>query len=405
MSNENDLLLAAAACVVLADLLNDLKADDSISLNGELRCDGSFKNFARMSSADFEILINQVGHKISKKDTRFRDAIPIQERLAIILRFLATGDSYHSLMYLFKVSKQIISKIVPEVCVSLIDSIRETVQTPTSEDQWKTIADEYHHIWNFPHCVGAMDGKHISLQAPIGSGSEFFNYKGFFSIVLFAIVDARYRFIYVNVGCQGRISDGGVFASTVIPKMIQDGTLQLPKEDFFPGKNDHKMPYVFVADDAFPLQQHIMKPYPGVQLKGTKKRIFNYRLSRSRRVVENAFGIISSVFRCLRKPLLLEPEKASKIVLACIYLHNFLRNSTTSKRSYTPPGTFDSEDKDTGEVLPGHWRLNNTNKSETSFLPLSKIARKPTSDAQTIRNEFSDYFTSNEGKLSWQEDY
>lgn len=83
-----------------------------------------------------------------------------------------------------------------------------------------------------------MDGKHITLQAPIGSGSDFFNYKGYLNIVLF--VEAKYRFIYVNVGCQGRISDGGIFSNTVIQPMIQDGTLLLPDENFIPGRTDHK---------------------------------------------------------------------------------------------------------------------------------------------------------------------
>lgn len=74
-----------------------------------------------------------------------------------------------------------------------------------------------------------------------------------------------------------------------------------------------------------------MKPYPGIQESGSKKRIFNYRLSRARRVVENSFGILSAVFRVLRKPLLVEPAKASTVIQCCIYLHNFLRKSSSKK--------------------------------------------------------------------------
>lgn len=114
------------------DLLNDLKAGDIPSLNSELRCDGSFKNFVRVLSVDFQFVINKVSHIISKKDTRFRDVIHIKERrLAITLGFLATGDPCHSLMYLFKISKQIISKIVPEVCDALIDALKENVMVRT----------------------------------------------------------------------------------------------------------------------------------------------------------------------------------------------------------------------------------------------------------------------------------
>lgn len=84
---------------------------------------------------------------------------------------------------------------------------------------------------------------------------------------------------------------------------------------------------------AFPLEPNIMKPYPRAHKKGLKFRIFNYRLNRARRVVKNAFGILSAVFRILRKPLLLEPNKTKKAILACIYLHNYLRKRKTSKPS------------------------------------------------------------------------
>ncbi|CAI6352169.1 unnamed protein product [Macrosiphum euphorbiae] len=81
-----------------------------------------------MSSQDFETLINMVGPKIQKSDTRFRKAIPVKERLAVTLRFLATGDSYTSLQYLFGMSKQIISLIIPEVCEALIEGLQDNIK-------------------------------------------------------------------------------------------------------------------------------------------------------------------------------------------------------------------------------------------------------------------------------------
>ena len=89
---------------------------------------GHFKNFVRMSSADFEVLLNLIGPKIEKKNTFLRNSVPVKERLAITLRFLATGDSYTSLQYLFKVSKQLISMIVPEVCRALIEALQNYVK-------------------------------------------------------------------------------------------------------------------------------------------------------------------------------------------------------------------------------------------------------------------------------------
>ena len=89
---------------------------------------GLYKNFTRMSPGEFEFLINLIGEKISKKDTSFRKAISVQESLALTLRFLASGDTYVSLQYLFKISKQAISCIVPEECGAVLEKLKDYIQ-------------------------------------------------------------------------------------------------------------------------------------------------------------------------------------------------------------------------------------------------------------------------------------
>lgn len=88
---------------------------------------GKFQNFCRMSSEDFEFILTKIGPKI-KQDTNMRKAIPIQERLAVTLRFLATSDSFVSLEYLFRISHQSISLIVPEVCLAIIDELKDEIK-------------------------------------------------------------------------------------------------------------------------------------------------------------------------------------------------------------------------------------------------------------------------------------
>jgi hypothetical protein len=89
---------------------------------------GQFHNFTRMHSDDYDLLLNLIGPKIARKNTVFREAISVQERLAVTLRFLATGDSYTSLQYLFKFSKQSISKIVPEVCEAIVEVLKHNIK-------------------------------------------------------------------------------------------------------------------------------------------------------------------------------------------------------------------------------------------------------------------------------------
>lgn len=269
---------------------------------------------------------------------------------------------------------------------------------PSTPQEWAAVAKKFEELWNFPQCIGSIDGKHCVINAPMHSGSDFFNYKGTFSIVLLGAVDAEYCFLFADVGCQGRISDGGVFKNSLLSKKLAKNELNLPPDDVLPNRQK-KVPFVFVADDAFPLQQHIMKPYCGTQEKGSAKRIFNYRLSRSRRVVENAFGILSSAFRVLRRPLLLDPDKATKVVLACVYLHNYLRKSDTSRNIYTPVGTFDCEEDNL--LIPGAWR-NDQGESSNSFLRLKNVPRKTAAYFEEIRAEYADYFTTT-GKVEWQD--
>ncbi|XP_066600968.1 uncharacterized protein [Prorops nasuta] len=267
---------------------------------------------------------------------------------------------------------------------------------PTRANEWMNTANDFQNKWNYPHCLGAIDGKHIVIKSPDHSGSEFYNYKGTFSIVLLAVVDANYSFIYVDVGCQGRISDGGVFRNSSFFKKLFKNELHLPSDNTLPNK-DEPIPYVFVGDDAFPLSNNLMKPYSGIHNKGSKERIFNYRLSRARRIVENAFGILSSVFRVLRKPILLSPHKTTNIVMCCTLLHNFLKRSETSRYFYAPNGTFDSEEN--GELQSGSWR-NNDNES-TSMLPFRRVARRPGVEASNIRDRFANYFKTID-VLPWQ---
>lgn len=96
----------------------------------------------------------------------------------------------------------------------LLQGLLILLQFPNSAADWLIVAEEFEHKWQFPHCIGALDGKHIVLQAPINSGSEFFNYKRQFSIVLMAAVDANYSFLFTYVGYHERISDRGVFKNT-----------------------------------------------------------------------------------------------------------------------------------------------------------------------------------------------
>ena len=178
--------------------------------------------------------------------------------------------------------------------------------------------------WNVPHAVDALDGKHIAIRKPWKSGTEYFNYKGYVSLVLLALVDAEYKFLWVNVGASDLSSDAQIFNRSKLKRRIENGTLGLPPlEPLGPGGPD--LHYFLLGDDAFVLMPWLVKPYSRRQLT-REERIANYRISRGRRVVENAFAVLASRFRVLLTTMDQRPKVVRDIVLTCVVLHNMLRN-------------------------------------------------------------------------------
>ena len=80
-------------------------------------------------------------------------------------------------------------------------------------EEWKRIQEAFKARWNFPNCCGATDGKHCEIERP-NSCSEFYNYKKTYRVILFALVDADYRFVFIDVGSNGRVNDGAVFRNS-----------------------------------------------------------------------------------------------------------------------------------------------------------------------------------------------
>jgi hypothetical protein len=103
-------------------------------------------------------------------------------------------------------------------------------QFPKSEEEWRKIAKGFEEKWNFPHALGAVDGKHVRIN-PAGTGSFFFNYKGYHSIVLLRIVNANYEFILVDFGVNSCVSDGGVLEYTEFFRRLKGNMLNIPKQE------------------------------------------------------------------------------------------------------------------------------------------------------------------------------
>ncbi|XP_068082638.1 uncharacterized protein [Anabrus simplex] len=344
-----------------------------------------FHGHFRMSRNTFSKLFKKVEPLITRKDTFWRPAITPMERLAVCLRFLATGDSFKTISYSYRLGHSTVHKIVKETCEAIIRAMIHEVMPHPTEEMWKAKVKDFQERWNFPNCLGSVDGKHVVIQAPPNSCSQYFNYKKTFSVVLLALVDANYNFIAVDIGSYGKNSDGGVWAHSNIGKAFEQGALSVPGYTQLPGSSI-EIPHVIVGDEAFPLKSYIMRPYPGQQLDRTK-RIFNYRLSRARRVVENTFGILTQKFRIYNRRIQSKPESIDNIILATCVLHIFIRKYDDSVFTLINE-TSDSTNQEFVNPQLHNLPLRGGNSTRAAFC---------------IRDKLKDYFCSEAGSVPWQE--
>lgn len=337
----------------------------------------------------FHELLARVAPRI-QKDVRNRAPLEPGLKLAITLRFLATGHSYHSLAFSFRVAHNTISLFIPQVCDAIVEEYRqEQFTTPSSPAEWLEVERVFSARWNFHHCCGALDGKHVRIVKPKKSGSDFYCHKGFFSIILLGLVDANYKFIWANVGSPGSESDCGVFNESNLEPALREGTLGLPDPAPLPGDN-RDIPYYLVGDDAFPLRRYMIKPYAQRYLDHGQD-IFNYRCSRGRRVVENAFGILSARWRCLHTPLQLEPDNAISVVKGMLVLHNIMRDRYPQAQNADIP--------EVPEGQPGAWR------GHEVLADVEHEGRGPRAsrEGKELRAYLRHYYNSPVGSVPWQE--
>ena len=370
------------------------------SLFQELRRDGkSFKEFLRMDESQFEYLVEKISAKLTREVTVMRQCIKPHEMVCVALRYLASGESLRSLEFQFRIGRKTISEIVIDNCRAVIEILGpDHLNTPRSKARWLEIADKFEERWNFPNGLGAVDWKHIVIEQPVKSGSHYRNYKGTDSIILLAMVGPEYEFLYVDVGINGRNSDGGIWSRCPLKNALEKNALNIPEPRALPGRLN-KTPYVCMGDDAFPLSLYMMKPFPQINLT-KEKRISNYGLSRMRRISENGFGILANKWRVFRRPFSLEPEKVKITTLAAITLHNWLRSESKIEKIDIPVGLTDRENIETGEFFEGTWR---SDKYQGTWYPIqnSLHGNRSSNLAREVRDEFTEYFM-NEGCVPWQ---
>lgn len=254
---------------------------------------------------------------------------------------------------------------------------------PTCND-FKKIEADFWEKWNMPNCVSSIDGKHVRIKSPQHSGSLYFNYKEYFSIVLLAMVDANYKFVAIDAGSYGKEGDSGIFRKSTMGRSIANDSFNIPGPKALPNTNE-QLPHFLIGDEAFPLSTYMMKPYSRRNARVDRQmEIFNYRLSRARRVVENAFGLLSQVFRVFYTPIAVVPETCTDSVVVACCLHNILRDAYLEENG-RPYYVYDD-----------------TQRPTENMIDLARPRGYGNYGGAQIRDKLKDYFCSHLGEVSWQ---
>lgn len=288
---------------------------------------------------DFEVLFRRMEPFISKQDTQLRMSIPARLRLQATIKYLMGAVSFSTLEADIGIPRSTLSRLIPSVCEAIWQVLyKECIVLPPDQNVWIEKAQEFEELCQYPYSIGVLDGKLIK-------GHAYF--KGTYSIILLALVDAKHQFMFIEVGdpCPG--DDSKVWHSSTLKRALEDGNLHLPLKQ---GPITHH----FISHDTYPLTDRMMKPYTRQGPLQVIEQMFNFRFARARRATENAFGILAHRFRVLRTPIAQKFENAVKTIKAAVVLHNYILQNCNQDGSYLSLVDLRREDED-GNLLEGSW--------------------------------------------------
>ena len=282
-----------------------------------------FRQQLRVNKDTFEIIRRALGARIVRENSRWRDCLPPEKVLALGLYRLAHGNSYSTTGPVFNVGKSTVIEAVQDVVNGLFEIRNEHIKFPETLAQVTTSIETFSELTDLPNVVGAIDGSHVRIKAPVDSAPDYFSRYQQHDFIIQAVVNGKKLFLDFACGYPGSMHDGRVLRrSRIFRKAEQREILTTPTVNV---SGREIGPYL-VGDSAYPLSPWLMKPFP----EGTRdpdEIRFNKELSSARVKVECAFGVLKNRWRILIKRFDSSVDFAIRCAVACAVLHNIcLRN-------------------------------------------------------------------------------
>ncbi|KAL1448135.1 hypothetical protein MTO96_044146 [Rhipicephalus appendiculatus] len=277
-----------------------------------------FKRAFRVTPATFRYIVETVRPLLERQNTNMREAIALDKRVAIGLYRLCSSAEERSIAELFAVGRSTVNEAYRELCEAVIHTMEARwVNMPTVSSMAEHIR-EFTAVLGFPQAIGALDGCHFPVSPPKENATDYRNYKGWYSMILLALVDHKYMFRYINVGSPGRCHDSYVYQRSQLAGAVQGPLFRQPLLTI----SGTAVPPLILCDQAFPLTGNLLKPFSHRAQLSNEQRLFNYNLSKARRIVENAFGRLKARFRFIMKRMECEIDNCRLAIRACCVLNN-----------------------------------------------------------------------------------
>jgi len=210
-----------------------------------------WKRHFRISRGTFDYTCGMVSLDIQRQNTRFRQAIPVQESVAIALWRLGSGNSHRSTAITFGIGKSSAIKICHNFSEAMNRRKNDFISLPAHEDDVKETISKFEEKLNFPHVVGAINGTHVEIKAPLINPADYFNRKQKYSTVTQAVADSRMLFTDVSTGWPGSIHDARVLRLSRVFREIENGTILTKPVAVINGTNVRPL---LLSDPAYPLR-------------------------------------------------------------------------------------------------------------------------------------------------------
>ena len=245
----------------------------------------------------------------------------VDRQVALTLYYLADEGRMRKTANSFGLSRSSVSLIIRRVCRAICEHLEpQLIRLPITEAEVQEKTKNFFERFQFPQCMGAVDGTHIDIKRPSHKATDFINRKSWFSINVQACCDYNGQFMDVVVKWPGSVHDARVFTNSALNTKLKNGEVPRCPKSFV---DDEDPVQVFIlGDPAYPLLPYLMKEYANGG-STVQEQYFCYRLCNARNVIECAFGRLKARFSALRRQMDINLDDLPTVIYACFILHNY----------------------------------------------------------------------------------